>query len=83
MRRTEALARAGTTGEASRARPRPPLASADALEACRELEESLTKTFGHEVRVRITGRRTKVEIVFDDLREAQQLAGRLAGPIAA
>jgi len=31
----------------------------------------------------MTGRRAKVEIVFDDLREAQQLAGRLAGPIAA
>ena len=83
VRKTEALARASASGDAPRARARPPLASADALEVCRDLEESLTQTFGHEVRVRMTGRRAKVEIVFDDLREAQQLAGRLAGPIAA
>jgi ParB family chromosome partitioning protein len=82
VRKTEALARA-TASDAQPARPRPPLASADALAACRELEEALTKTFGHEVRVRLAGRRAKVEVTFDDLREAQQLASRLAGPLAA
>ena len=30
---------------------------------------------GHEVRVRMAGRGAKVEIAFDDLREAQELAG--------
>jgi ParB family transcriptional regulator, chromosome partitioning protein len=80
VRKTEALARAdGTTAP----RARPPLVSADALEACRELQESLTTTLGHEVRVRMTGRGAKVEISFDDLREAQDLARRLAGPLAA
>ena len=83
VRKIEALARATATGEGPRPRPRPPLASADALAACQELEESLTKKLGHEVRVRLAGRRAKVEIVFDDLREAQQLASRLAGPLAA
>jgi len=83
VRRTEALARATAIGDAPRTRSRPPLVSADALEACRELEESLAKTLGHEVSVRMAGRRAKIEVVFDDLREAQQLARRLAGPIAA
>jgi ParB family chromosome partitioning protein len=83
VRKTEALARATANGAAPRAPARPSLASADALEACREIEESLTQVLGHEVRVRLAGRRAKVEIVFDDLNEAQQMASRLAGPLAA
>jgi ParB family chromosome partitioning protein len=83
VRKTEALARADGADTAGASRSRPPLVSADALEACRELQESLTTTLGHEVRVRMTGRGAKVEIAFDDLREAQELAGRLAGPLAA
>ena len=83
VRKTEALARADGADTAGAPRSRPPLVSADALEACRERQESLTTTFGHEVRVRITGRGAKVEIAFDDLREAQELAGRIAGPLAA
>jgi hypothetical protein len=31
----------------------------------------------------VTGRGAKVEIVLDDLREARELARRLAGPLAA
>jgi ParB family transcriptional regulator, chromosome partitioning protein len=83
VRKTEALARGGETRAAETAHARPPLVSADALEACRELQESLTSTLGREVRVRMTGRGTKVEIAFDELREAQELASRLAGRIAA
>lgn len=84
VRKTEALARAGSAGAPASARPgQPALVSADALEACRELQESLTSSLGHEVRVRVTGRGAKVEIVLDDLREARELARRLAGPLAA
>jgi ParB family chromosome partitioning protein len=82
VRKTEALARGSDSGAAT-SRARPPLVSADALEASRELGELLTRALGHEVRVRVTGRGAKVEIVFEDLREAQELAGRLAGPLAA
>jgi ParB family transcriptional regulator, chromosome partitioning protein len=83
VRRTEALARAGDTPGPGTPRTRPPLVSADALEACRELQESLTRALGHEVRVRVTGRGAKVEIAFDDLREARDLARRLAPRAAA
>jgi ParB family chromosome partitioning protein len=81
VRSTEALARDSDKTTTSRARP--PLVSADALEASRELEDLLTRALGHEVRVRVRGRGAKVEIVFEDLREAQELAARLAGPLAA
>jgi ParB family chromosome partitioning protein len=83
VRRTEALARASDTPGAGPPRTRPPLVSADALEASRELQESLTQVLGHEVRVRVTGRGAKVEIAFDDLREARDLARRLATRAAA
>jgi ParB family chromosome partitioning protein len=83
VRKTEALAREGDTRPPGTARTRPPLVSADALEACRDLQESLAATLGREVRVRMIGRRARVEIAFDDLGEAQELVARLAGPIAA
>jgi ParB family transcriptional regulator, chromosome partitioning protein len=80
VRKTEALARAGEVPTGGR---RPALVAADALEACRELEESLSRLFGHEVRVRMKGRGAKVEIAFEDLREAQELLRRLSGRAAA
>jgi ParB family chromosome partitioning protein len=80
VRRTEALARDADTGRPHR---RPPLVPADALEACRELEESLGALLGQDVRVRVKGRGAKVEISFEEIRQAQELARRLAGPIAA
>jgi ParB family chromosome partitioning protein len=80
VRKTEALARGADVGRPHR---RPPLVPADALEACRALEESLGALLGREVRVRVKGRGAKVEICFDDVRQAQELARRLAGPIAA
>jgi ParB family transcriptional regulator, chromosome partitioning protein len=81
VRKTEALARAEAPGTGGRRRPA--LVAADALEACRELEESLSRLIGHEVRVRIKGRGAKVEIAFEDLREAQELVRRLSGRAAA
>jgi ParB family chromosome partitioning protein len=83
VRRTEALARAGDTSGAGKSRIRPPLVSADALEACRELQESLTRVLGHEVRVRASGRGARVEFALADLREARDLARRLAARAAA
>ena len=82
VRKTEALAR-GTDATRVAAPRRPPLVPADALEAGRELEEALTAALGHEVRVRVGRRGAKVEIAFADLRDAQELARRLAGPLAA
>ena len=82
VRRTEALARGTDTTRVAAPR-RPPLVPADALEAGRELEEALTAALGHEVRVRVGRRGAKVEIAFGDLRDAQELARRLAGPLAA
>jgi ParB family transcriptional regulator, chromosome partitioning protein len=82
VRKTEALAR-GTDTTSAPASRRAPLVPADALEAGRELEESLTAALRHEVRVRVGRRGAKVEIAFDDLRDAQELARRLAGPLAA
>src|SRR4051794_37042369 len=82
VRRTEGLAR-GSAAEGSPSRRRPPLVPADALEACRELEESLGALLGQEVRVRVKGRGAQVEITFDDVHQAHELLRRLAGPIAA
>jgi ParB family transcriptional regulator, chromosome partitioning protein len=82
VRRTEALAR-GSTSDPAPSRRRAPLVPADALEACRELEESLTSLLGQEVRVRMKGRGAKVEITFEDVRQAQELLRRFAGPVAA
>jgi ParB family chromosome partitioning protein len=82
VRRTEALAREPEGGAAPKRR-RSALVPADALAACRELEDSLGALLGQEVQVRPTGRGAKVEISFDDLRHAQQLVQRLAGPRAA
>jgi ParB family transcriptional regulator, chromosome partitioning protein len=81
VRRTEALAR-GTEPDGLE-RKRPSLVPADALAACRELEESLGALLRHEVRVRVAGRGARVEIVFDDLREAQALVARLSSARAA
>jgi ParB family chromosome partitioning protein len=82
VRKTEALAR-GETGGTTGTRRRPALVPADALEACRELEESLGALLGREVRVRVVGKGAKVEIAFEDLRDARELLARLAGPLAA
>jgi ParB family transcriptional regulator, chromosome partitioning protein len=81
VRRTEALARAPETAGASRRRAA--LVPADALDACRELEDTFGALLDQEVRVRPIGRGAKVEISFDDLRQAEQLAQRLAGQRAA
>jgi ParB family chromosome partitioning protein len=82
VRRTEALARAAEPDGQLRER-RPSLVPADALAACRELEDSLGALLRHEVRVRAAGRGAKIEIVFDDLRQAQALVDRLASRRAA
>ena len=82
VRETEALARAGEA-RSPPPRARPALVSADALEACRELEESLGDLLGAKVRVRPRGRGAKVEIAFDELREAGDLVRRLSGKVAA
>jgi ParB family transcriptional regulator, chromosome partitioning protein len=82
VRRTEGLARGEPAARAA-PRRRPDLIPADALEAARELEESLAAALGHEVRVRVNRRGAKVEIAFADLREAQELSRRLAGRRAA
>jgi ParB family transcriptional regulator, chromosome partitioning protein len=83
VRQTEALSRGGNTREVAISRARRSLVSADALEACRELQESLSSSLGREVRVHMTRRGAKVEIEFDDLDDARDLARRLAGPVAA
>ena len=82
VRRTEALARA-TEPDAPPERRRPSLVPADALAACRELEDSLEALLRQQVRVKAAGRGARVEIVFDDLREAQALVARLSGRRAA
>jgi ParB family transcriptional regulator, chromosome partitioning protein len=83
VRETEALARgSGPAAKGPRGR-RPALVSADAAEACRELEESLGALLDGRVRVRPKGRGARVEIVFDEVREAQDLAVRLRGRAAA
>jgi ParB family chromosome partitioning protein len=82
VRRTEALARAPETAAAPNRR-RPALVPADALAACRELEDSLGAVLGQEVRVRAIGRGAKVEIAFDELRQAEGFLQRLSGRRAA
>jgi ParB family transcriptional regulator, chromosome partitioning protein len=81
VRETEALARASEPAPA--ARRRPALVSADAAEACRELEDSLAELLGCAVRVRSRGRAARVEIAFTELAEVRDLVRRLSGPIAA
>jgi ParB family transcriptional regulator, chromosome partitioning protein len=88
VRKTEELARGAEGGKAARPPRRPALVPADALEACRELEESLVGIAAGgpgdvKVRVRPVGRGAKVELSFDDFRQAQELGRRLAGPLAA
>jgi ParB family chromosome partitioning protein len=81
VRRTEALAR---SSEVQRpAGRRPALVAADALAACEELEDALGRLLGREVRVRASGRGAKVEISFEDLRQAQELLRLLSGRAAA
>jgi ParB family transcriptional regulator, chromosome partitioning protein len=77
VRRTEAFAR-GAESEPAPKRRRAALVPADALEACRELEELLAALLGQEMRVRAIGRGAKVEIAFADVRQAQELLSRLA-----
>ncbi len=83
VRKVEQLARSGNPDEVPASRGRPPIVSADALEVCRELQESLTNALGHEVRVRVSSRGAKVEIQLETLQEARELVRRLAGPLAA
>jgi ParB family transcriptional regulator, chromosome partitioning protein len=97
VRKTEDLARGAEGGKTAKPQRRAPLVPADALEACRELEESLGAIAGGgrgvglsgvglsgvNVRVRPVGRGAKVELSFEDFRQAQELARRLAGPLAA
>jgi ParB family chromosome partitioning protein len=78
VRRTEALARSDEP-DGGAGRTRRTLVPADALAACRELEDSLGSLLGQEVRVRATSRGAKVEIAFDDLRDAQGLVASLSG----
>jgi ParB family chromosome partitioning protein len=83
VRETERRARAfGARGSRHDDR-RPELVAADALEACRQIEEMLAKALGREIRVRPRRGGCTVEIAFDDLGEARALAHRLAGPLAA
>jgi ParB family transcriptional regulator, chromosome partitioning protein len=81
VRKTEALARGAETSAPAH-RP-PSLVSADALEACRQLEDILGELLGREVHVHARGRGARVEIAFDDVAELQELATKLAGPLAA
>jgi ParB family chromosome partitioning protein len=81
VRETEALARAAEPAPATGRRPA--LVSADAAEACRELEETLATLLDSRVRVRARGRGASVQITFDELRDAQELARRLSGRLAA
>ena len=83
VRETEALARGSDPAAKGPRGRRPALVSADAAEACRELEESLGALLDGRVRVRPKGRGARVEIVFDEVREAQDLAVRLRGRAAA
>ena len=62
---------------------RPTLVAADALEACRQIEELLGKALGREIRARPRRGGCTVEIAFDDLGEARALAQRLSRPLAA
>jgi ParB family transcriptional regulator, chromosome partitioning protein len=82
VRETENKARA-YGAPSSRSASRPDLVAADALEACRQIEEMLGRALGREVRVRSRRAGCTVEIAFDDPDEARALARRLAGPIAA
>jgi ParB family chromosome partitioning protein len=82
VRQTEALAR-GTGAERPARRRKARLQSADAIEAAREAEETLTSALGTDVRVRLGRRGGTVEIPFDDLSEVREIArriGRAQGP---
>jgi hypothetical protein len=59
------------------------LVSADAAEACRQLEDSLAELLGCTVRVRSKGRAARVELAFGELAEVRDLVRRLSGRIAA
>ena len=86
VRETEKIARThGGHGDSadSSSRRRPTLVPADALEACREIEEALSAAIGREAQVRPTRRGCTIEIAFDDTRDARELLRRLSRPIAA
>jgi ParB family transcriptional regulator, chromosome partitioning protein len=77
VRQTEALTR-GAGGDRAARRRKPRLQSADAIEAAREAEETLTTALGAEVHVRLGRRGGKVEIPFEDLSEVREIARRIA-----
>jgi ParB family chromosome partitioning protein len=77
VRQTEALARGADGGRPARRR-KARLQSADAIEAAREAEETLTTALGAEVHVRLGRRGGKVEIPFEDLSEVREIARRIA-----
>jgi ParB family chromosome partitioning protein len=86
VRETEKNARAHGVpgGRADRdTRRRPTLVPADALEACREVEDALTATLGREARVRPARRGCTVEITFENVRDVRELIRLLGGSIAA
>jgi ParB family chromosome partitioning protein len=82
VRETEKRARAEGSSRPPRAR-RPALVPADLLEACRDIEETLTAALGRETSARPAAGGCKVEISFDDIHQARELARQLAGPLAA
>jgi ParB family chromosome partitioning protein len=83
VRETEALARAKPAGGTTAPRSRPALVPADAIDACRELEEALGAALGHDVRVRPKGSGAAVEIRLDDIASARALARRFSRRLAA
>jgi ParB family chromosome partitioning protein len=75
VRQTEALAR-GTAEDRPAPRRKARLQSADAIEAAREAEETLTAALGCEVQIRLGRHGGRVEIPFDDLSEVREIARR-------
>ena len=83
VRETESRARAHAAPRSGSQRARPALVPADLLDACREIEETLIAALGRGASVRPSGSGCTVQITFEDLRQARELARSLAGPIAA
>ena len=83
VRETESRARAHDGPRSGSRRTRPALVPADLLDACREIEETLIAALGRGASVRPSGSGCTVQITFEDLRQALELARSLAGPIAA
>jgi ParB family transcriptional regulator, chromosome partitioning protein len=84
VRETERKARAyGADGARPASAGRPALVSADLLELCREVEETLHAALARETRVRARRGGCTVEIAFDDPREARELARLVSSRVAA